>query len=310
MFAKPSRPLTWLITGCSSGLGLALTREVQRHGHTVIATSRRPFQTPDLVAEIEANGGEWHALDVDDVCAAGALVEKLEASGYRIDVLVNNAGYILFGTVEQSSDEERRRQMETMYFGPSRLIQVLVPYMRERRFGIIANISTGAALDGPGGMAGYAAAKAALDGISCFQQVDDNYILIVRHRIASTRVLAKEVSTFNIRLLTVYLGTFNTNIANACPFAQAPLPDDYKGSLTDQTMETIKNGKFVAKGDTNKAAKVIFEVTVGEGVGAGREDERFLLLGREVIRGAGSVRDQLAHALDVFADIAGNVYAE
>jgi NAD(P)-dependent dehydrogenase (short-subunit alcohol dehydrogenase family) len=88
----------------------------------------------------------------------------LEASGHKIDVLVNNAGYVLFGAVEQLSDEERRRQMETMYFGPSRLIQALVPYMRERRFGIIVNISSGAALDGRDSMGGYAAAKAALDG--------------------------------------------------------------------------------------------------------------------------------------------------
>jgi hypothetical protein len=110
--------------------------------------------------------------------------------------------------------------------------------------------------------------------------------------------------------LTVYLGTFNTNIANASPFAQAPLPDDYKGSLSDQMMETIKRGKFVADGDKDKAAMAIFEVVVGEGVGAGREDEQFLLLDREVIRRAGSIRDQFAHALDVFADIAGNVYVE
>lgn len=166
MFAKPSRPLTWLITGCSSGLGLALTREVQQHGHTVIATSRQPSRTPDLVTEVKANGGEWHALDVDDATAAGVLVGRLEASGHKIDVLVNNAGYVLFGAVEQLSDEERRRLMETMYFGPSRLIQALVPRMRQRRFGIIVNISSGAALDGRDGMGGYAAAKAALDGTS------------------------------------------------------------------------------------------------------------------------------------------------
>lgn len=165
IFTKPARPLTWLITGCSSGLGLALTREVQLHGHTVIATSRQPSRTPDLVAEVEAKGGEWHVLDVVDLSAAGVLVEKLEASGRKIDVLVNNAGYILFGAVEQLSDEERRRQMETMYFGPSRLIQALVPRMRERRFGIIVNISSGAALDGRDSMGGYAAAKAALDGM-------------------------------------------------------------------------------------------------------------------------------------------------
>ncbi|KAF3386942.1 Fatty acyl-CoA reductase [Penicillium rolfsii] len=289
-FSKPSRPLTWLITGCSSGLGLALTREAQRHGHAVIATSRQPSRTPDLVAEVEAKGGEWHALDVNDLSAAGALVDKLEASGRSVDVLVNNAGYIMFGAVEQLSDEDRRGLMETMYFGPSRLIQALVPRMRERRFGIIVNISSGAALDGRDSMGGYAAAKAALD--------------------ASTRVLAKEVAPFNIRLLTVWLGTFNTNIGNASLVTQAPLPEDNRGSTAEQMMNVIKSGNFVGDGDKDKAAKAIFGVTVGEGAGAGHADEQFLPMGRDMIARVGLVRDQCARALDVFSDVAGNVFAE
>jgi NADP-dependent 3-hydroxy acid dehydrogenase YdfG len=101
----PKRPLTWLITGCSSGFGLALTREVQSHGHTVIATSRNPSRTPELVAEVESKGGKWLPLDVI-AQDCGKLVEKLEQSGTHIDVLVNNAGGSIHGVVEQLSDEE------------------------------------------------------------------------------------------------------------------------------------------------------------------------------------------------------------
>lgn len=167
-FTTPSRPLTWLITGCSSGLGLVLVREIQSHGHTVIATSRNPSKTPDLVAEVESKGGQWLPLDVTTQ-DCGKLVDGLEQSGTRIDVLINNAGGSIHGTVEQSSDDEARWHMELNYFGPYRLIRAVLPYMRKRRFGVIANISSGAALDGRPSMGGYAAAKAALDSEFLFR---------------------------------------------------------------------------------------------------------------------------------------------
>lgn len=111
-------------------------------------------------------------------------------------------------------------------------------------------------------------------------------------------------------MLTVWLGTFNTNIGNASAIAQAPLPDDYKGSVAEQMMNAIKKGKFVGDGDKDKAAKAIYDVAMGEGAGAGHEAERFLPMGRDIIPRVGLVQDQCAHALDVFADIAGNVYSD
>lgn len=164
-FSKPSRPLTWLITGCSSGLGLSLARHVQTQGHKVIATSRDPSRTPDLVAEVQSHGGEWHSLDLNDADASKTLTDTLESSGNLIDVLVNNAGSIIFGVIEQLADRELHNQMETLYFGPSRLIHALVPSMRKHRFGVVVNISSGAALDARESMGGYAAGKAALDGM-------------------------------------------------------------------------------------------------------------------------------------------------
>lgn len=164
-FSKPSRPLTWLITGCSSGLGLSLARHIQTQGHKVIATSRDPSRTPDLVAEVQSHGGEWHSLDLNDADAAKTLTDTLESSGNIIDVLVNNAGSIIFGVIEQLADRELHNQMETLYFGPSRLIHALVPSMRKHRFGVVVNISSGAALDARESMGGYAAGKAALDGM-------------------------------------------------------------------------------------------------------------------------------------------------
>ncbi|GKT91545.1 short-chain dehydrogenase/oxidoreductase [Colletotrichum tofieldiae] len=162
-FLVPDRPLTWLITGCSSGFGLALTRIAQKNGHDVIATSRNPQKHPELQREIEDGGGRWLALDVDDP-QSGDMIQTLETSGIAIDVLVNNAGWSIHGPAESFTEEETRAQMETVFFGPYRLMRAVTPFMRERRTGIIVNISSGAGLEGRESMGIYAAAKAAMDG--------------------------------------------------------------------------------------------------------------------------------------------------
>lgn len=157
------RSLTWLVTGSSSGLGLSLVRQIQSSGHNVIATSRNPARTPDLVQEVESKGGKWIKLDVDDLNSA-QVVEDLEESGHEIDVLINNAGFSVFAAVEQIAEDEARSLMETMYFGPLRLIQAVLPHMRKRRYGVVVNISSGASLEGTESMGAYAGAKAGLDG--------------------------------------------------------------------------------------------------------------------------------------------------
>jgi hypothetical protein len=88
------------------------------------------------------------------------------------------------------------------------------------------------------------------------------------------------------------------------------LAEDYSGSVVAQMLETIWTGKLVAEGDKDKAAKAIYEVLVGEGVGAGREGERFLPLGRDMIPRVELVRDQLVHSLEAFGDVAANVHVD
>lgn len=169
-FNTPSRPLTWLITGCSSGLGLALARAVLASpaGHTLIANSRDPSRTPDLVSELSRSSSsirhQWLPLDVDHPTAASALITDLEAQGVEVDVLVNNAGWSIHQAAEHLTDDEVRAQFETVFFGPYRLTRAVLPGMRRRRFGVVVNISSGAALEGRESMAAYAAAKAAMDG--------------------------------------------------------------------------------------------------------------------------------------------------
>ena len=80
--------------------------------------------------------------------------------------------------------------------------------------------------------------------------------------------------------------------------------------MVAQTLDVLQTGNFVPDGDTDKAVRAMYEVIVGEGVGVGRESEWFLPLGRDMIPRLELARDRLVHALDVFGDIAGNVYVE
>ena len=89
----------WLITGCSSGFGLSIARAAIQHGHMVIATSRNPSKTPELVEEITSKGGLWIELDVcsDNV---GQRINEASKLQQRLDVIVNNAGFAHVSTVE------------------------------------------------------------------------------------------------------------------------------------------------------------------------------------------------------------------
>ncbi|KAI2614213.1 putative short-chain oxidoreductase [Hypoxylon fragiforme] len=296
-FTKPKTQLTWLITGCSSGLGLSLARLALSQGHTVIATSRNPSSTPLLVSEVEnyphhhQNKSRWIQLDVDDR-ASSDIVERLEKEdGIEIDVLVNNAGFSVLAPVETASEDEVRAHMESMYFGPLRLVRAVLPHMRRRRYGVVVNFSSGAALDGRDAMGAYAGAKAGLDGI--------------------TRVLAKEVAPFNIRVLTVVLGAFNTNMPSATAVGKVPLPDDYRGSASDKMIQFLTGGSMpgpaFVMSDKDKAMKVVYEMVLGEGIGAGREAERLLPLGSDMTARVKGAQEYLGHALGEFKDVTNSV---
>ncbi|KAH7159531.1 hypothetical protein B0J13DRAFT_602198 [Dactylonectria estremocensis] len=280
-------PLTWLITGAASGFGLELTRLALSNGHKVIATSRNPARNPELVSEIKALGGDWRALDVDDL-DCGAFIRRIEDEGTGIDILVNNAGWSIHGPAESFAEDEIRRQMETVFFGPYRLVRAALPYMRQRRRGMIVNMSTGAGVMGRESMGIYGASKAAMDGL--------------------VKILAREVSPFNIRTLTVHLGGFDTNFSNAVQTSSQPPPADYSGSMTEKVLESIRGGNFQPDGDHRKAAKAIYEVIVGEGLGKNREGERVMHLGRDMSDRMGQVLLALNDQMATFDGIARDVY--
>ncbi|MEM7297773.1 MAG: oxidoreductase [Bacteroidota bacterium] len=151
-----------LITGASAGIGKATALQLINEGHTVYGAARRLDQMKDL----EEAGGHAIKMDVleEDQMQMG-VNQILEKEG-RIDVLVNNAGYAVYGSVEDIIIDEARRQFEVNIFGLARLTQMVLPHMREKKSGTIINISSiGGKIFTPLG-AWYHATKHALEGWS------------------------------------------------------------------------------------------------------------------------------------------------
>ncbi|WP_426754630.1 SDR family oxidoreductase [Myxococcus sp. Y35] len=179
-----SRRKVVLITGASSGIGLACAELLGAQGHAVHGTSRHP-----------AKDGAHHrmrVLDVTDDAAVRRVVEGVLAEEGRIDVVVNSAGFVLAGAVEDVSVEEAWRQMDTNFFGVLRMCKAVLPVMRAQRSGLIINISS------MGGAAGlpfqglYSASKFALEGL--------------------TESLRQEVAAFGIEATLLQPGDVRTRV--------------------------------------------------------------------------------------------------
>jgi NAD(P)-dependent dehydrogenase (short-subunit alcohol dehydrogenase family) len=160
MPSSPSKAV--LITGCSTGIGRATAERLAARGHVVYASARRP----ESIADLEAKGCRTLALDVTDEASMRAAVDRVVAEHGAVGVLVNNAGYSQSGALETLDMADVRRQFETNVFGLLRLCQLVLPGMREQRFGRIVNISSmGANFVFPGGGI-YHATKYAVDAMS------------------------------------------------------------------------------------------------------------------------------------------------
>jgi NAD(P)-dependent dehydrogenase (short-subunit alcohol dehydrogenase family) len=177
---------TALITGASSGIGEATALQLAELGYTVYAGARRVERMSDLADR----GIRTRVLDVTDDATMVALVEAIVSETGRIDVLVNNAGYGLYGALEDVPIEEARRQFEVNLFGLARLTQLVLPQMRAQRDGYVVNVSSmGGKIWEPLG-SWYHASKFAVEGLS-----------------DSLRV---EVAAFGIKVVIIQPGTIRS----------------------------------------------------------------------------------------------------
>jgi NAD(P)-dependent dehydrogenase (short-subunit alcohol dehydrogenase family) len=153
---------TALITGASSGIGEATALQLAERGFTVYASARRV----DRMSDLADRGIRTRSVDVADDESMVALIETIIADTGRIDVLVNNAGYGLYGALEDVPIDEARRQFEVNVFGLARMTQLVLPQMRAQRDGYIVNISSmGGKIWEPLG-SWYHASKFAVEGLS------------------------------------------------------------------------------------------------------------------------------------------------
>ncbi|MDF8335387.1 SDR family oxidoreductase [Novosphingobium cyanobacteriorum] len=156
-----------IVTGCSTGIGLFTAVRLARAGFHVIATMRDPGRKQALVDEA-ANAGveiEIRALDVTFPASITACVDEVIASHGRIDLLVNNAGAGVVGSIEQVSDADLRYAMEVNYFGVWNTIKAVLPHMRAARSGRIITVTSVGGMIGQVFNDAYSAAKFAVEGM-------------------------------------------------------------------------------------------------------------------------------------------------
>ena len=190
-----------LVTGTSTGIGAATALHLAREGHTVYASMRTPDVSGDVLrgaAEDERLNLEVIKLDVDDSASVASAVGSVIENSGRIDVLVNNAGILKLTSVEEIPLEEARAVFETNVFGPLRMMQAVLPVMREQGSGTIVNISSVAGLLVSAGHGIYAASKYALEALSEAVAIETRRlgirVIVIEPGFISTPILDKGIA--------------------------------------------------------------------------------------------------------------------
>jgi NAD(P)-dependent dehydrogenase (short-subunit alcohol dehydrogenase family) len=228
---------TWFITGAGRGFGREFTKAALGRGDKVAATARNASSLDDLVGQY---GGAILPLELDvthrdDVFSA---VAKARDGFGRLDVVVNNAGYGLFGMVEEISEQELRDQLEVNLFGVLHVTQAVLPVLREQGAGHIVQISTIGGVAAFPELGGYHASKWGLEGLS--------------------ESLAQEVASFGIKVTLIEPGSYTTDWGGSSAVHAAPLPQ-YE-PLRRLRAERSKSLPANVHGDPTAAGQAILKV--------------------------------------------------
>jgi len=211
-----SKSKTILVTGASSGIGKATALKLIKEGHKVYGTARRLNKMEDLIQ----NGGCAYQMDVTNHDQVKEVTQKIIQENGKIDVLINNAGYAVYGPVEEISYEQAKRQFDVNLFGLAEVTKAVLPKMREQKSGTIINVSSvGGKIFSPLG-AWYHATKHALEGWSDCLRI--------------------ELDQFGINVVVIEPGAIKTEFDDAM----------------DQTFENVSNSPYAAlKKTVNKVMK-------------------------------------------------------
>ena len=227
---------TWLITGCSTGIGRALAERLLAKGERVFATARNPEQLRDLV--VGHDNAHALKLDVDVAADIKAAVAAVERAG-RLDVLVNNAGYGYLTAIEEADEQGYRAQFETNMFGLIAMTKAVLPAMRERGSGHIINVASVGGFIGNPGSGFYAATKFGVVGFS--------------------ESLSKEVGPLGVKVTVIEPGPFRTDWAGRSLQTSAHPIAAYEETVHARLKQLVAvNGRQV--GDPKRAAEAIITV--------------------------------------------------
>jgi NAD(P)-dependent dehydrogenase (short-subunit alcohol dehydrogenase family) len=196
-------PKVWFITGTSKGFGRIWAEAALKRGDKVVATARNPSSLDELVARYGSSVLAL-GLDVTDQAAVEAAVKRAQAHFGRLDVVVNNAGFGLFGTIEEVTATQARAQMETNFFGALWVTKAALPYLREQRSGHIIQVSSIGGVQAFPTLGLYHASKWALEGFS--------------------QSLAAEVQDFGIKVTLVEPTGYETDWGGASSVQATKLP--------------------------------------------------------------------------------------
>ena len=186
-----------LVTGSSSGIGFETSLLLARNGYHTYASMRNLGKSKTIteIANREKLPLSVIQLEVDDDKSVKDAIYRIENTQGRIDVVVNNAGYLLIGSLEELSIEEFKEQFETNFFGAILVIKEVLPIMRRQRVGTIVNISSLAGRVGLPLNSPYVSSKFALEGLS--------------------ESMAYEIEQFGIKVVLLEPGYIKTNVANS-----------------------------------------------------------------------------------------------
>jgi NAD(P)-dependent dehydrogenase (short-subunit alcohol dehydrogenase family) len=266
---------TWLITGCSTGLGRHLAQAVLEAGFNAVVTARDPRTVQDLVSA-HSNTSVAAALDVTNKGQVESTVKLAEEQFGGVDVLVNNAGYGYRAAVEEGEDTQVASLFATNFFGAVSMIKAVLPGMRARRSGTIVNIASIAARLAMPGSAYYSATKFALEGLS--------------------DALRREVGPLGIKVLIVEPGAFRTDFAGRSLHGSKTVIGDYASTAGPRRKENDKTDG-TQPGDPARAARVLIEVVEGENLPAR------LLLGSDAVKIVGAEIDTQRQEIETWKEI-------
>ncbi len=266
---------TWLITGCSTGLGRHLAEAVLARGYNAIVTARDAAKVQDLV-DASPDTALALALDVTEDTQVTNAVQQAEERFGGVDVLLNNAGYGYRAAVEEGEVPEVAKLFATNFFGPVAMIKAVLPGMRARRDGAIVNISSIGARISPPGSGYYSAAKAALEAMS-----------------ASLR---RELEPLGITVTVVEPGGFRTDFAGRSLQQSRDAIADYADTAGRRRKEhDTAHGN--QPGDPARAAQAI--ITAVEAP----ESPFLLLLGKDALAGFRAVIDAQDKELEAWEEL-------